>query len=44
MAKTILVVDDDAAIRRMLKVNLEQEGFRIVTANNGREALFVLRE
>jgi DNA-binding response OmpR family regulator len=28
----------------MLKVNLEQEGFRIVTANNGREALFVLRE
>lgn len=44
MAKTIMVVDDDAAIRRMLKVNLEQEGFRIVTANNGREALFVLRE
>ena len=44
MPKTIMVVDDDAAIRRMLKVNLEQEGFRIVTANNGREALFVLRE
>lgn len=44
MAKTIMVVDDDAGIRRMLKVNLEQEGFRIVTANNGREALFVMRE
>lgn len=44
MARTIMVVDDDAAIRRMLKVNLEQEGFRIVTANNGREALFVLRQ
>jgi DNA-binding response OmpR family regulator len=39
-----MVVDDDAGIRRMLKVNLEQEGFRIVTANNGREALFVLRQ
>jgi DNA-binding response OmpR family regulator len=39
-----MVVDDDAAIRRMLRVNLEQEGFRIVTASNGREALFVLRE
>jgi len=44
MARTIMVVDDDAGIRRMLKVNLEQEGFRIVTANNGREALFVLRQ
>ncbi len=44
MAKTIMVVDDDAGIRRMLRVNLEQEGFRIVTASNGREALFVLRE
>lgn len=44
MARTILVVDDDAAIRKMLKVNLEQEGFRIVTAKNGREALFVSRE
>jgi two-component system alkaline phosphatase synthesis response regulator PhoP len=44
MAKTILIVDDDAAIRKMLKVNLEQEGFRIVTAKNGREALFVSRE
>jgi DNA-binding response OmpR family regulator len=43
MPKTILVVDDDPGIRRMLKVNLEQEGFRIVSAANGREALFVLR-
>ncbi|MFZ0547492.1 MAG: response regulator transcription factor [Candidatus Promineifilaceae bacterium] len=44
MARTIMVVDDDAAIRQMLRVNLEQEGFRIVTASNGREALFVLRQ
>lgn len=44
MGKTILVVDDDPHIRQMLKVNLVQEGFRVVTAGDGREALFVARQ
>lgn len=44
MAKTILVVDDDPRIRQMLKVNLVQEGFRVVTAGDGRQALFVARQ
>jgi DNA-binding response OmpR family regulator len=43
MTKTILVVDDDPRIRQMLQVNLTQEQFRVVTAGNGREALFVAR-
>lgn len=44
MAKTILVVDDAESLRTMLKSYLTQEGFRIVTAANGREALFVARQ
>jgi CheY-like chemotaxis protein len=41
--KTLLVVDDDAAIRDALRGFLEGEGFRVVTAPNGQEALVLLR-
>lgn len=43
MAKTILVVDDEERILHLLKDYLEQENFRVVTAADGREALFVAR-
>lgn len=43
MSKTVLVVDDKREIRDMVKAYLEQEGFRIVTAGDGRDALFVAR-
>jgi two-component system alkaline phosphatase synthesis response regulator PhoP len=43
MAKTILVVDDEERILHLLKDYLEQENFRVVTASDGREALFVAR-
>lgn len=43
MSKTILVVDDMESLRTMVKSYLMQEGFRVVTAANGREALFVAR-
>jgi len=43
MTKTILVVDDKASLRNLVKEYLTEEGFRVVTANNGREALFVAR-
>lgn len=35
----ILVVDDDFAIVEMLQVFLKEEGYQVLTANNGREAL-----
>ena len=35
----VLLVDDDAAIRRTLRVGLELEGFDIVCASGGRAAL-----
>lgn len=42
--KTILVVDDTDALRIMVKKYLAGEGFRVVTAKDGREALFVARD
>lgn len=43
MAKTILVVDDKSNIRTLLRDYLSEEGFRVVTAENGRDALYVAR-
>lgn len=44
MAKTILVVDDEQRLVFVVKAYLEQEGFRVVTASNGREAIHVARQ
>ena len=44
MAKTILVVDDQENLRKMLKDYLTEEGFNILTAENGQSALFVARQ
>lgn len=38
----ILVVDDDPAIRATVRDVLESEGYRVVTATNGAEALEIL--
>jgi DNA-binding response OmpR family regulator len=43
MTKTILVVDDKKELRVMVKTYLEEEGFRVATANDGQEALYVAR-
>lgn len=39
MTKTILVVDDEQDIIDLLKYNLEKEGYRVLTARNGKKAL-----
>jgi two-component system response regulator RegX3 len=43
MARTILVVDDETTLRETLVDALEAEGFRVVSAADGREALTVFR-
>ena len=43
MSQTILVVDDEQNLRQMIRVYLEQEGYRVLEAPNGRDALFVAR-
>ena len=43
MTQTILVVDDEAKLRDLIRVYLEQDGYRVVEAGQGREALYVAR-
>ncbi len=44
MPKTILLVDDDALIRRSLAFQLEQAGYRVHTAANAEDALSLVRQ
>jgi len=44
MAKTILVVDDEMRLVSVVEAYLEQEGYKVVKASNGREALFTARQ
>jgi len=41
---TILVIDDDASLRRVTEYNLEQAGYRVLTAADGREGVRLFRE
>jgi DNA-binding response OmpR family regulator len=36
---TVLVVDDDPVIQRLLSVNFEMEGYQVIVAGNGAEGL-----
>jgi DNA-binding response OmpR family regulator len=44
MAKTVMVVDDEMRLVSVVEAYLEQEGFRVVKASNGREALILARQ
>jgi two-component system cell cycle sensor histidine kinase/response regulator CckA len=43
MPRTILVVDDEEIARRFLERALTQEGYQVLLANDGEEALELLR-
>jgi len=43
-AKLILIVDDEARMRRFMQMNLDLEGYRVIEASNGLEALDRVRE
>ena len=42
-AATVLVVDDDPVIQKLLKVNFEMEGYDVITAGDGAEGLAAAR-
>ena len=42
MAEKILVADDDASLRRVLEYNLAKEGYAVLTADSGEQALALL--
>ena len=44
MKKLILVVDDEPKLSKLVRGYLEEEGYQVVVANNGREALFAARD
>ena len=42
--RQILVVEDEADIRRLVRYNLEQEGYTVLEAADGEEALALARK
>ncbi len=44
MTKTVLIVDDEKDIRDLLAYNLSKEGFAVLTASNGNEALQMIED
>ncbi len=44
MTKTIMVADDEERLVSLVKAYMEQNGYRVVTAQNGRDALFLARQ
>ena len=43
MAQTILVVDDQSSVRQLLQEYLTEQGFRVVVATDGQNALYAAR-
>ncbi len=39
MVGTVLVVDDDPVIQRLLRVNFEMEGYEVIVASDGMDGL-----
>ena len=44
MQKTIIIVDDEPHVIRILRLALERENYRVFTAYNGENALQILEE
>jgi two-component system nitrogen regulation response regulator NtrX len=44
MTKTIMIVDDEPSIRTSLEGVLEDEGYKVISASDGREALKIMEE
>lgn len=42
--KTVLVVDDDEAVREVLRHSLESSGYQVTCCEDGEEALLVARD
>jgi two-component system chemotaxis response regulator CheY len=42
--QSVLIVDDDSGVRGLLRYILEEAGYQVMEAENGREAMRVLRE
>src|SRR5512143_1377460 len=43
MTDPILVVDDQSSVRQLLQEYLTEQGFRVITANDGQNAIYTAR-
>lgn len=41
--KKVLVIDDDAHIRRIIQIKLKKKGYAVLTAKNGEEGLNIIK-
>ncbi len=44
MEKTILIVEDEESIRKLIKINLERENFNVFEAESGEDGIDIARE
>lgn len=44
MAEKVLLIDDDASLRRVVEFTLEEAGYKVLTATNGEEGLQLFRQ
>ena len=44
MSKTIMTVDDSASVRQMVKFTLQNEGYKVLEAVDGQDALKKFRQ
>lgn len=44
MAEKVLLIDDDASLRRVVEFTLEEAGYKVLTANNGEAGLQLFRQ
>lgn len=42
--KKILVIDDEASIRRVIELKLKNKGYHVMTAENGKAGLEIIKE
>ena len=44
MPNSILIIDDEKAILKVMEMNLQREGYSVFTADNGNDGLKILQE
>ncbi|HEX9777800.1 MAG TPA: sigma-54 dependent transcriptional regulator [Geopsychrobacteraceae bacterium] len=44
MAEKVLLIDDDASLRRVVEFTLQEAGYQVLTATNGEEGLRIFRQ
>ncbi len=42
--KTVLIADDEESVREIVKIHLENQGYNVITSENGEEAIDALKE